>query len=523
MKNQKKKATARAMAAAALLTSLFTVTPIGTHQVQAATDTTPPHLESILSSGDTITLTYDEELTLPNNPDLPLDLPPDLPPGPPALSPPTYTVHTSSGDITATASGMPEGNTMTLTLPGPITNPDPITNPPTIQYSGDIRVSDLAGNRDTSLDTEPGKIIDNSHDTTPPQLVRSIINTDDIQLFYNEPLNPDEIDPADYKITINNGEPQAVSYAEIRGGMVRLMPTRGAIVFGDKVDLTYEAAKATHPLQDKSGNKARDISLSAQATDLIPPKVMMEGTLVSENEVTIRMSEPIKLNSPGDSLAGAFILHANSRDIGVIGCRISGDNLDELILVLDDYIDYGEPSPQLDYIGGNRIVDLAGNPLLPFSGEPAYNHTNQLESIEIMNAPVTLPVGRKYHLSVRTLYSSIYHPPQTTIAPVASYTSTNPDYATADKGVITAIAEGQTTITASYRGKTANIPVTVISEADYKKGIRDRLDPTHTGITLGTIIKFLRTTPLEDFNMDDVINNDDVTYLMQLVSPKKPT
>lgn len=523
MKNQKKKATARAMAAMALLTSLFTVTPIGTQQAHAAVDPPSPHFESILSSGDTITLTYDTELRL------------DF-----SSPPPTYIVHTpNAGDIPATAPDWPDGNTITLTL-----NNYSINGPGhTIQYSddNDTRVSDIFGNNDTSLDSHPD-IIDNSDDKTPPRFVRSIISPDDIKLFYNEPLNPNEIDPTDYKVTIN-GKPQTLRYAEIRGGMVILKPKRGAIVFGDKVDLTYEVLAATHPLQDNSGNKAADnISLLAQeVVDLTPPEVMMEGISVSENEVTIRMSEPIKLNSPGDSLAGAFTLHTTGsrpRNIGVIGCRISNydrdnpnglndpNNYNKLILVLNDYIDYGEQEGRLylDYIDGNKIVDLAGNPLLPFQNELAYNHTldpQSIQSIEIMNSPVTLPVGVKYHLRVRTTYDQ--YPPKTNIAPVASYESTNSNCATADKGVITARTEGQTTIKVSYRGKTAYIDVKVISEADYKTNLRTRLDPNHTGITLGTIIKFLRTNPLEDFNTDGVINNDDAAYLMQFISPKKPT
>ncbi|BAU29569.1 flagellar associated repeat protein [Aneurinibacillus soli] len=519
MKNQKKKATARAMAAVALLTSLFTVTPIGTHQVQAATDTTPPHLESILSSGDTITLTYDEELTLPDDPESNPEPNPDSPPGPHPGFPlpllPTYTVHTSSGDTTIDTSRPPEGNTITLT-PDP-----PINNPATIQYSGYIRVSDLAGNLDTSLDT-PKEIIDNSHDTTPPQLVRSIISTDDIKLFYNEPLNPDEIDPADYKITVN-GEPQAVGYAEIRGGMVRLIPNRGAIAFGDKVDLTYEAAKTTSPLQDKSGNKAENIGISAQATDLTPPELDREGIFVWKNELRFGLTEPIRLHSPGDTLADAFTLRVGSRTINVTGCSISASNR-LLTLVLDDSVEYGESGIYLNYIGGNRIEDLARNPLAPFSNLRVTNQSSarSLLSIAIKDSsPLILPVGGKYLLTVQAFYSK--GDPRDKIASLASYTWDNPNCATADTGWVTATAEGTTTITASYQGKTASIPVTVISEADYKKGLRDRLDPTHTGITLGTIIKFLRANPLEDFNMDGAINNDDVTYLMQLVSPKKTT
>ncbi|WCN37284.1 SwmB domain-containing protein [Aneurinibacillus uraniidurans] len=530
MKNQKKKATARAMAAMALLTSLFTVTPIGTHpaQAQAAADTTPPLIQSALSSGDTLVLTYDEVIQPP-------DSSPDLPPDSPSTLP-DYIIHnrTSNTDVTVDDITF-EGNTVTLTLRSSIDNADA-----TIQYSNDPdrHVYDLAGNKDISLN-DPYPITDNSSDTTPPERIRSIISTDDIKLFYNETLNPNEIDSDDYKVTVN-GKPQTVSYARIRGGMVRLMLDRGAIVFGDKVDLTYKAA-VDHPLQDNSGNKAGNISLLAQeVVDLTPPEVMMEGILVSENEVTIRMSEPIKLNSSGDSLAGAFILHTTGsppRNIGVIGCRISNydrdnpnnpndhNNYNKLILVLDDYIDYEERGRlYLDYIDENRIVDLAGNPLLLFSGELAYNQTldpQSIQSIEIMNSPVTLPVGVKYHLSVRTTYDQ--YPPKTNIAPVASYESTNSNCATADKGVITAITEGQTTIKVSYRGKTASIDVKVISEADYKEGLRNRLDPTHTGITLGTIIKFLRTNPAEDFNMDGVINNDDVVYLMQFISPKKPT
>lgn len=312
-------------------------------------DSTAPVLQTATmpSTGDRITLTYDEALTARS------------------IDPTSYAV-TVNGNPASVSSAAASSSTVTLTLASPVEAGATVV----VDYTkpGSNPVEDAAGNDAANL-TSRAVTNNSTRDLTSPTLLSGSVTTSGevLELTYDESLTARSIDPTSYAVTVD-GDSVAVSSADAIGTKVSLV-LAAPVEAGATVGLSY-VKPGSNPVEDTSGNDAPDFASQAvtngSTRDLTAPTLRSAAVdatgktiLMTYNETITRVQANGFVRTMAMPNAADFTVTASGQSRLVAGVTTSGSTV---TLSFDTTFFTGD-IVKLSYTPstGNEIEDAAGN------------------------------------------------------------------------------------------------------------------------------------------------------------------
>ena len=330
-------------------------------------DTTAPALSTATVNGQTLVLTYDEDLDANSVP---------------AAS--DFAVTLAGAAVTVNSVNL-SGAVLTLTIATAAVHGDLVTLDYTVPASGAIRDGSL--NESGALSGQTVRNI--TPDIAVPTLDSATVNGDALVLTYNEDLDTNS-EPAasDFTVTVA-GTDVTVSDVEVSGAEVT-MTLGTAAEHGDEVSLDY-VVPASNPIQDDSGNRAA--ALTGQAVENLTPDTTapkLTSATVLGNRLTLFYGEALDTGSVPDK--SEFTVTFGTGDDSVViplssvSLSTSGETV-SLFLQTE-----GEPGQEvfLNYSNSvsNPLQDAAGNPVASLVDYQVQNNTPDTTAPSLSTATV---------------------------------------------------------------------------------------------------------------------------------------
>ena len=321
------------------------------HPVTNNTAADPPvYNDDGVVDGDTLTLTYDEDLD--------------------ANSKPSTGAYTVTADSTTTHTvSLVDINGMTVTL----TLTTPVQAGQTVRLSYDPSqatdpLQDEAGEDAAQLTNE---LIENITDL-PPELDGAEVDGDALTLTYSEPLD-DTSDPAvaAYTVKVDNVD-RGVDGAMIAGSTVTLT-LASAVVGGETVLVSYDSSQATNAVQDEDGTAAADFTDEA-VTNITnnAPVFTTTSFTVAENTQSVGTVAADDVDTQ-DSVHGYVLKEADPPDDGQMFSITNGGVLAFKLTAGADYELSGA-------VGGSNVYRAT---IMATSGTGTRERKSELQTVTI--------------------------------------------------------------------------------------------------------------------------------------------
>ena len=265
--------------------------PSGSDTVAA--DTTEPMLQSATVTGDSLVLTYDEDLDSTSKPE-----------------PGAFTVTVDSGDGAEPSMVDVSGKTVTLTLAAAVTDRQTVTltyrvptgtDPMPIRDGAQINAAALTGQAATN----------DTPDRTVPALSTATVNGASLVLTYDEDLDEDSEPPTDaFTVSVDSGDGAEPSMVDVSGKAVTLT-LAAAVTDRQTVTLTYRVPTeaGAKPIRDGAENNAAALSGQAvtnESADTTGPEYVSASVAAAGTSLTIVFNETLADASASLPAPGAF-------------------------------------------------------------------------------------------------------------------------------------------------------------------------------------------------------------------------
>ncbi len=446
-------------------------------------DTRAPMFSNAEVVGDTLTLTYDEDLK-------------DL-------------QTTSESDRYAfTVSGTVPGATtfyevtavdvtgvkVVLTIDSPVVWGETVRVGYTKPGSGPV-IEDLVGN-------DAGRITNKSvTNNTPPKLKSAVANGATLTLTYDGDLDGDHVPPSGYQVS--GGHPYTLWIARLLGhynptdvsvnGRQVTLTFDPPVEHGDVVTLSYVLQKDSRDVQDAAGNKAAEFDerkVTNQTPDTTLP-ALVEMPVVNGTTLTLTYSEALdEILVPAPS--AYTVMGTKSGSHPATGVDVIGDTV---TLTLSPPAVHKE-DVTLTYVAGTDPVrDLAENDAMNLLNEPVRNDTPDTDPPVFDFATVS---GATLTLVYNEPLNSDSAPAKTAFSVTGevdssitshSVTGVNVAGATVELTLSPAVAFGEKDVTVSYTNPGTN-PIEDLAGNDAddldKDVTNDTPDPDHDAPVLGS-------------------------------------
>ena len=341
------------------------VAALADHGVRNDTpDTTAPELETAVADGDTLVLTYGEDLDEGSVPGAG-----------------TFTVR--SGGTSRPVSGVSiSGATVTLTLSSSVGHGEAVSVSYAVPSSNPLQ--DDSGNPVAAL-ADHG-VRNETPDTTAPELETAVVDGDTLVLTYGEDLDADSVPAATAFAVTVDGTERALTTSDpvsVSGATVTLTLS-SPVGHGETVSVSY-AVPSTNPLQDASGNPVAalaDHGVRNKTPDTTAPE--LETAVADGNSLILTYGEDLDQGSvPG---AGAFTVRSGGTSRPVSGVSVSGATV---TLTLSSSVGHGE-AVTLSYSvpSSNPLQDASGNPVVALAAHGVRNDTPDTTAPELETAVV---------------------------------------------------------------------------------------------------------------------------------------
>lgn len=192
--------------------------------------------------------------------------------------------------------------------------------------------------------------------------------------------------------------------------------------------------------------------------DSTSPVVIYEAPVVSEDGRTVTITAPSDLQDVIYEGNAGFRVFVGDQEIPVVKVEVKDD---KIILYLGVPL-IGGQVPEISYtpVEGQPIETSNGTPVSSIDNLQGINQsTLSLDRITVEPNSMSLLEGETQQLTVTAHYSDGSAVDVTTLA---SYQTDNSQVATvSDDGLVTGVKAGNATVTVTYEGKIATVPVTV--------------------------------------------------------------
>lgn len=252
--------------------------------------------------------------------------------------------------------------------------------------------------------------------------------------------------------------------------------------------LTTEAKKLKLIVDDEAGNHAEKVVTITSADPVL------SGIKVQPEALTLGVG------SSADLTVTAQYIDADGKPVSVTdvtyGANYTGYDLSVIDVVYGKVTAVGEGSTAItvSYEGKSASVPVTvtTTPVDPV-----------LTSISVSPDSAALKVGKDAQLAVTALYSD---GSKKDVTSDADYSTANPSIATvSDTGKVTALGKGETTVTASYEGKSYEVPVAVSEETTTPVELTSiSVSPNNVDLKVGKDAQLTVTAAYSDGSKKDV-------------------
>ena len=313
-------------------------------------DVDAPTLQNASIDGDTVILSYNEDLTtspVPENGDFSI-------------------VINSSTNANATGVSI-SGSDITIMLDTTVISSDSAK----ISYTGGAnKIKDLAGNFAANLVNE--SLTNNTvSDTNPPNFQGASIEGNMVLIGYDETLATSPVpENSDYSFMINGSTTANVSSISISGTEI-MITLDTSVISTDSVTFSYTGG--SNKVKDTAGNIAVNLSNQTVTNNTISDTdaPIFQGASIDGDMIVISYDEPLASGSVPANNDYSFVINgsvnANATSVSINNSSVN--------IVLDTTV-INTDSVTFSYTGGsNKVKDTAGNVAVNLSNKTVTNDT----------------------------------------------------------------------------------------------------------------------------------------------------
>ena len=331
-------------------------------------DPTPPELDRVSVTGNTLTLVYDEYLD--------------------TESVPATAAFTVSGNSSTVSAVSVACRTVRLTLNSSVAQGDNLTLSYAVPTGEDSKpIRNLVGLAAPAISTAPALHV--ASDATPPSLTGVSVLGDSLVLDYDEDLDEDAV-PGHSAFTVTVSEaPRTVSGLSVKCNYVSLT-LNPPVQHGDAPTLAYTIpdGDGAGRIQDLAGLPAPAVagfSPANETPDTTPPVLLK--TSANQTKLTLTYGETLHDDSTPPITAFTIMVNDNSRTLSSVS--VSGT---DVILTLSSSAEYGD-AVTLAYAvpagdDASPIRNRAGLPAAPIPNMAVPNNTPDTTLPTLISASV---------------------------------------------------------------------------------------------------------------------------------------
>ena len=346
-------------------------------------DTTLPTLESATVDGDSLVLTYDEDLDEDSEP--PAD---------------AFTVTVDSGDGAEPSMVDVSGKTVTLALAAAVTDRQTVTVSYTVPTeAGENPIRDGAQHPAAAL---AGQAVTNdTPDKTVPALSTATVNGASLVLTYDEDLDEDSEPPADaFTVTVDSGDGTEPSMVDVSGKAVTLT-LASAVTDRQTVTVTYRVPMTgtdPKPIRDAAQNNVAALAgqkVTNESDDTTGPEYASANVAAAGTSLTIVFDETLDATEANLPAAARFAVTAGDGARFAVGSvTVAGKNV-TLALASGTSVVRADQTVTLAYTDPNADGDDPRGVVQDDSGNDAADFTTGESGVgAVVNnstEPVTAP------------------------------------------------------------------------------------------------------------------------------------